>query len=108
MVKITKTFVDKVTAPSEGYQMHWDDSVKGYGLRVTERCIEREGAMGQASELYQSWCDFAVENGEEKGSAKAFAEAIQKRGFERDRVYQLGRIYRGIDLRKNQNEGGFR
>ncbi|TXG83725.1 MAG: DUF4102 domain-containing protein [Sphingomonadales bacterium] len=30
-----KTFVDKVAAPAEGYEMHWDDSVKGYGLRVS-------------------------------------------------------------------------
>ncbi len=35
MAKITKTFVDKVAAPAEGYAVHWDDSVKGYGLRVS-------------------------------------------------------------------------
>lgn len=35
MAKITKTFVDKVAAPAEGYEVHWDDSVKGYGLRVS-------------------------------------------------------------------------
>lgn len=37
MAKITKTFVDKVAAPAEGYEMHWDDSVKGYGLRVSSQ-----------------------------------------------------------------------
>jgi integrase len=36
MAKITKTFVDKVEAPAEGYAVHWDDSVKGYGLRVSK------------------------------------------------------------------------
>jgi integrase len=36
MAKITKTFVDKVAAPAEGYEVHWDDSVKGYGLRVSK------------------------------------------------------------------------
>lgn len=35
MAKITKTFVDKVTAPAEGYAVHWDDSVRGYGIRVS-------------------------------------------------------------------------
>lgn len=35
MAKLTKTFIDKVQPPSEGYAMHWDDSLKGYGLRVT-------------------------------------------------------------------------
>ena len=34
MVKLTKAFIDKVQAPEKGYQVHWDDSVKGYGLRV--------------------------------------------------------------------------
>lgn len=36
MAKITKTFVDKVAAPDEGYAVHWDESVKGYGLRVSK------------------------------------------------------------------------
>lgn len=35
MPKLTKTFIDKVQPPAEGYAIHWDDSLKGYGLRVT-------------------------------------------------------------------------
>lgn len=35
MAKITKTFVDKVAPPATGYEVYWDDSVKGYGLRVS-------------------------------------------------------------------------
>lgn len=35
MAKITKTFIDKVQPPETGYANHWDDSVRGYGLRVT-------------------------------------------------------------------------
>ncbi|MFR0717515.1 tyrosine-type recombinase/integrase [Enterobacterales bacterium BD_CKDN230030183-1A_HGKHYDSX7] len=35
MAKLTKTFIDKVQPPAQGYQIHWDDSLKGYGLRVT-------------------------------------------------------------------------
>ena len=76
------------------------------GQWIAERCEVRDGAMGKTGELYQSWCDFAVENGEEKGTQKAFAEAVSKRGFERDRVWQFGRIYRGIDLLKNKQRGG--
>lgn len=37
MAKITKTFVDKVQPPASGYAVHWDDNVKGYGLRVSEQ-----------------------------------------------------------------------
>ncbi len=36
MAKITKTFVDKVPPPADGYAVHWDESVKGYGLRVSK------------------------------------------------------------------------
>ena len=37
MAKITKTFIDKVQPPATGYEMHWDDAVKGYGLRVSSQ-----------------------------------------------------------------------
>lgn len=35
MVKLTKSFIDKVQPPASSYAMHWDDSVKGFGLRVS-------------------------------------------------------------------------
>ena len=35
MAKLTKAFIDKVQPPAEGYRIHWDETVKGYGLRVT-------------------------------------------------------------------------
>ncbi|MEQ1756023.1 MAG: integrase family protein [Micropepsaceae bacterium] len=35
MVKLTKTFIEKVKAPPQGYAMWWDDAVRGYGLRVS-------------------------------------------------------------------------
>ncbi|MQB43036.1 integrase family protein [Rhizobium sp. ICMP 5592] len=34
MAKITKGYIDKVQAPAEGYKIHWDESVRGYGLRI--------------------------------------------------------------------------
>lgn len=41
MPKLTKTFIDKVQPPAEGYKIHWDgghdSAVKGYGLRVSPR-----------------------------------------------------------------------
>ena len=75
------------------------------GQWIEERCDVRDRAIGKAGDLYQSWCDFAAENGEEKGTQKAFAEAISKRGFERSRMHQFGRVYRGIDLRKHRMHG---
>lgn len=35
MTKITKTFIDRVQAPAKDYDNHWDEAVRGYGLRVT-------------------------------------------------------------------------
>jgi len=37
VAKITKTFVDTVALPDEGYKVHFDDKLKGYGLRVTSK-----------------------------------------------------------------------
>ena len=34
-VKLTKAFVDGARAPADGYVLHWDRTVKGYGLRVS-------------------------------------------------------------------------
>lgn len=35
MARLTKGFIDKVQPPATGSQVHWDDAVKGYGLRVS-------------------------------------------------------------------------
>lgn len=35
MPKLTKTFIERVQLPAEGYKIHWDDKVPGYGLKVT-------------------------------------------------------------------------
>ncbi|MBO9712185.1 integrase family protein [Sphingomonas sp.] len=47
MAKITKTFVDKVQPPASGYDVHWDDTVKGYGLRVSAQGKRVFIAMGR-------------------------------------------------------------
>lgn len=35
MTKLTKGFIDKVEPPSTGNRIYWDETVKGYGLRVS-------------------------------------------------------------------------
>lgn len=35
MPKLTKTYIDHVRPPGKGYALHWDEGVKGYGLRVS-------------------------------------------------------------------------
>lgn len=36
MAKLTKTFIDKITAPASGYNLHWDEQDRGFDLRVTK------------------------------------------------------------------------
>jgi integrase len=33
--KLTKNYIDKITAPADKEAFHWDDLLKGFGLRVT-------------------------------------------------------------------------
>lgn len=35
MPKLTKNYIDKITAPADKEAFHWDSDVKGFGLRVT-------------------------------------------------------------------------
>lgn len=74
-----------------------------FGQWLSERCEVRVGAMGKTGDLYKSYCDFLAENGEEKTSQKALGEVLEKRGFQRDRINALGRIYRGIDVKKRHS-----
>jgi integrase len=50
MVKLTNKYVDSVKAPFDGpYERHWDDNVKGFGLRVTGKGVKSyffEGRLG--------------------------------------------------------------
>ena len=47
MAKLTKTFIDKVSLPADDYKIHWDDTIKGYGLRVTAKGKKSFIVMGR-------------------------------------------------------------
>ena len=47
MPKLTKPFCDTVKPPVEGYEIHWDDKVPGYGLRVTASEVKAFVAQGR-------------------------------------------------------------
>ena len=51
-----------------------------------------------AGELFARWSTYAKAAGETPGSQKAFADVLQRRGFERGRIY-TGRIFRGLRLK---------
>jgi integrase len=47
MPKLTKPFCDTVKPPATGYEIHWDDKVSGYGLRVTASEVKAFVAQGR-------------------------------------------------------------
>lgn len=47
MVKLTKAYIDRVKPPAVEYDIHWDDAVQGYGLRVTPTGKRVFMAMGR-------------------------------------------------------------
>lgn len=51
MPSLTKSFVDDVSAPDAGYKIHWHDTIKGFGLRVTERGRKTFVAQGRVRGL---------------------------------------------------------
>jgi putative DNA primase/helicase len=70
------------------------------GQWLGERCDVRPGAMGKAKDLFESWRQFASENGEMPGSQRAFGDVLEKRDFIRDRNSSIGRFHSGVDVRK--------
>jgi integrase len=47
MPKLTKTFIDSVRTPDANYELHWDDRVPGYGLRVSSGGVRSFMAQGR-------------------------------------------------------------
>lgn len=47
MPKLTKTYCETVAPPASGYEIHWDDRVGGYGLRVTATGVRAFVAQGR-------------------------------------------------------------
>lgn len=47
MPRLTKPFCDTAKLPTTGYEIHWDDKVPGYGLRVTASGVRAFVAQGR-------------------------------------------------------------
>jgi integrase len=39
-MRLTKTAVERLPAPAEGYSLHWDEQLKGFGVRITARGVK--------------------------------------------------------------------
>lgn len=52
--------------------------------------------------LFKAWSDYAQAAGERPGTRKAFADVMQKRGFEVHRGAKGARSFRGVRLKPTQ------
>ena len=59
MAKLTKTYIDKAAPPEKGYEIHWDDSLKGYGLRVTAAGKKTFVAQGRVRGIVRALINYA-------------------------------------------------
>lgn len=60
----------------------------------------------QPTRLYNSWCSYAREAGEDPGALKSFSSSLQKRGFPSKRTRTKGRFYQGVAVRFRPNSEG--
>jgi putative DNA primase/helicase len=65
-----------------------------FGRWIVEKCECGPGVKGKAAALYECWKEFALANGEEPGTSKAFAETLSNRGFKK--MKSCGVKYLGI------------
>ena len=68
-----------------------------FGQWIADCCIVGKGKFEKPTPLYNSWCSYAREAGEEPGAMKSFTESLQKRGFPSKRT-NAARSYQGISL----------
>lgn len=71
------------------------------GQWIEARC--RRSGLGTAKELFESWRQFATENGEQPGTQKALAGMLAKRGFSPTRTAGV-RYWQGISARKAERQ----
>lgn len=80
-----------------------------FGQWVEDSCevnIGNPKIWDKSADLFDSWTDYAHKAGEEPGSKKAFAEAMQRCGFEKYRVPHVGtRGFRFVRLRIETKTG---
>lgn len=74
------------------------------GLWLEEACERDLQAAASSSDLFESWCAWAVAAGEETGSQKRLSQALEARGFRRKRGAR-GRIaFAGLRLGARPNK----
>ena len=72
---------------------------------VTDRCAEEVAVSTSSSELYASWKDWAEKTGRKygAGSQKAFSQALQDKGYQRDKT-RKGAVFFGLRVISRPSE----
>jgi putative DNA primase/helicase len=68
------------------------------GQWLAECCTVGRGCTGQSSALFASWETWAEGQGERGGSNKAFSEAMEKRGFRKEKLGVM--LWQGVELQQ--------
>jgi len=71
------------------------------GQWIEERCTTAGTDWDTPAALFKSWAEFSRLSGEETGTAKAFASALEKRGFRRAKTNGV-RKHIGISVRSRE------
>jgi putative DNA primase/helicase len=67
------------------------------GRFIAERCLLSSTYSTRSQHLYNSWCAWCHQEGEEAGTNKAFTTALQDRGYDTKRT-KVGAVFQGIGL----------
>lgn len=75
---------------------------------MDECCLQHESRQAAVADLFTSWAQWADRRGEKPGTAKAFSQALQARGFERITIgHAKARGFKGLQINP-AIEGGHR
>ena len=64
---------------------------------IGDRCYQEPAARTKASELYQSFKEWAEATGERPGIQRAFSTALESHGFQKEKTRE-GRFFLGLKL----------
>ncbi len=78
-----------------------------FGQWVADVCESGPEKWEQPTPLYNSWCAYSREAGEDPGALKTFTANLQKRGFPAKKTGTKGRFYSGLALKWKPALGHF-
>jgi putative DNA primase/helicase len=71
------------------------------GAWIDEKCERHVNAWASSSNLYRSWSNWAASAGEYAGSQKRFVQALEARGFARERK-NFGQGFLGLEMKPEE------